>query len=369
MPDAKDDSIQAQQGSSVYAALARTTTRSIALYFSRPVRLFRPSKVTGWQTLKSLAIQEGVTLSPKYIYRLVREQGFMVIPKHFIPPMVVNAILGTVLWASYAEASLLLESRLQGHPLISTALSGGIAGGMQAVVAAPVENVRLVLEGGSSAGSWGHAWKEVFRGTHSQTSQISKKKIQDARMYRHWMREVKGMAGRGWDGWGWGCAKDICGFSVFFSIFEATRGVAANVRKTCQRTIEALRSVDGDASVVRHAPRLVHATTLVSGGILAGISYELVCRPFDVARKAVYVEKIAAVRGHRPAAYIHALLMKVQEDGPISLFRDPSLLRATRSHSGPSSRKRVEAMLRILARAGPWGIGFLVWEAFGPGIS
>jgi len=35
---------QDHRGSSLYAALARTTTRAITLYFSRPVRLFRPSK-------------------------------------------------------------------------------------------------------------------------------------------------------------------------------------------------------------------------------------------------------------------------------------------------------------------------------------
>ena len=41
-PTASDDS--EQQGSSLYAAVARSATRGIALYFSRPVRLFRPSK-------------------------------------------------------------------------------------------------------------------------------------------------------------------------------------------------------------------------------------------------------------------------------------------------------------------------------------
>lgn len=40
-----DDGAQQQQSySELYAALARTATRSLALYFSRPVRLFRPSK-------------------------------------------------------------------------------------------------------------------------------------------------------------------------------------------------------------------------------------------------------------------------------------------------------------------------------------
>ena len=40
-----EDQVKAQStASSVYAAVARTATRSVALYFSRPVRLFRPSK-------------------------------------------------------------------------------------------------------------------------------------------------------------------------------------------------------------------------------------------------------------------------------------------------------------------------------------
>jgi hypothetical protein len=33
-----------EQANSFYAALARTAARGAALYFSRPVRLFRPSK-------------------------------------------------------------------------------------------------------------------------------------------------------------------------------------------------------------------------------------------------------------------------------------------------------------------------------------
>lgn len=83
-------------GNSLYAALARTATRGIALYFSRPVRLFRPSKgmkynarisieltmvdrtlfpVSGWQTLKGLARHHGEALTPRYMSMLVREQG------------------------------------------------------------------------------------------------------------------------------------------------------------------------------------------------------------------------------------------------------------------------------------------------------
>lgn len=39
-----NDASKENQGNSLYAALARTLTRGAALYFSRPVRLFRPTK-------------------------------------------------------------------------------------------------------------------------------------------------------------------------------------------------------------------------------------------------------------------------------------------------------------------------------------
>jgi hypothetical protein len=91
-----------------------------------------------------------------------------------------------------------------------TAISGAVAGGMQAIAAAPAENVRLVLEGGSGH-AWSHAWKEVFQGTVSIPHSSRQQNLQDIRQIRKWMKDVGDMAGRGWDGWGWGVAKDTCG--------------------------------------------------------------------------------------------------------------------------------------------------------------
>jgi hypothetical protein len=125
--------------------------------------------------------------------------------------MLVNAALGTVLWISYAETSNFLEPRI-GNAAIP--VSGAIAGGVQALVAAPAENVRLVIEGGRKEG-WSHAWKEVFRGTESHTQPLALRsrpqQVHEIREVRGWMREVGEMAGRGWNGWGWGCAKDMFG--------------------------------------------------------------------------------------------------------------------------------------------------------------
>ena len=126
--------------------------------------------------------------------------------------MIVNGALGYVLWSTYSSTSDLLEPHLPDSPICVAALSGAVAGGTQALVAAPAENVRLAIEGGSSsARGWSHAWKEVFRGTRAAGTQSRVDEVHEARQVRDWMREVGEMAGRGWDGWAWGCAKDICG--------------------------------------------------------------------------------------------------------------------------------------------------------------
>ncbi|KAG8939022.1 hypothetical protein FRC03_006617, partial [Tulasnella sp. 419] len=74
--------------SSLYGGLGRSLTRAMALYFARPVRLFRPSKVSGWMTLKNAAMQSNATLSPEYISLLIKKEGFHVIPRHFLPPLI-----------------------------------------------------------------------------------------------------------------------------------------------------------------------------------------------------------------------------------------------------------------------------------------
>ena len=122
--------------------------------------------------------------------------------------MAVNALLGVILWSTYGETSAFLHERMN-HPLAVSLISGGVAGGAQAVVAAPAENLRLRIENGAHSG-WSAAWKDVFVGTHTDQV-LSRENLRDARQIRTWMKEVGEMAGRGWNGWTWGLCKDIVG--------------------------------------------------------------------------------------------------------------------------------------------------------------
>ncbi|TFK76588.1 hypothetical protein BDN72DRAFT_852853 [Pluteus cervinus] len=365
----QDGAIVGNDSGGLQAALARTLTRSIGLYFSRPVRLFRPAKISGWHALQHLAQRDGSSFSANYVLSLIKAQGLGVIPKHFIPPIAVNAFLGTVLWTSYAEAYSLLEPRMGQHSIFAPAASGMVAGATQALLAAPAENVRLVLEGGSGYRTWSHAWQEVFRFTPASSASLSKeKKMEEIRRLRAWMHEVGEMAGHGWQGWGWGCAKDMCGFAAFFTIFEVTRRIAAHTKTASVELAElGVKRRVFKAPFGEFLPRIVHALTLVSGGVAAGLAYEYVCLPWDNARRIVYLERSIIPNEKPQPSLFSTLSQKLREEGISPFFQHRMV-----PHESPSEFSvrypKTYVSLRTLARAGPWGIGFLVWEAYGPGL-
>ncbi|KAF5372991.1 hypothetical protein D9758_001628 [Tetrapyrgos nigripes] len=358
---ARDEEVS--QSSSLQAAIARTATRSIALYFSRPVRLFRPSKLSGWQALRGLA--NGSTLSASNLSALVKQQGlYVLVSKHFIPPMLVNTTLGTVLWTTYQETFNVIEPHWGHHPILSSAFSGCVAGGAQAVVAAPAENVRLLLEGGSVYHGWSHAWKEVFRGTSKRPGSSRKEDIQEIRQLRLWMKDVGEMAGRGWDGVGFGIAKDMCGFAAFFALFEISRRAAVDTAEYASKTTRQLFP-DQDSKSIQHTSRIVHGVSLVCGGVMAGLAYEIIGRPFDNARRIVHLEKVTH-KGSSTSAPL--AIWQHFRDEPIALFKNPAPAADTVEQMTSLGRRRLLTVLRTLGRVGPWGIGFLAWEAFGSGL-
>jgi hypothetical protein len=157
------------------------------------------------------------------------------------------------------------------------------------------------------------------------------------------------------------------GFGAFFSIFEITRRIAFRTKAASQDIAHDITfGEDGGKYLQRHFPRTVHGIVLVSGGVVAGLAYELLCRPFDVARRVVHLNSVSN-RKFRSAS--SALTRKFQDDGVLFFFRDPSAVHNLNEPAVSASRRRLYSVLRTLGRLGPWGVGFLVWEAFGPGLS
>lgn len=115
--------------------------------------------------------------------------------------------------------------------------------------------------------------------------------------------------------------------------------------------------------------------------MLAGLSYDLVCRPFDIARRTVLSHRprrsktkpvsssasnINSSLTHCSSAQtrstVNILTHKLKSDGVLSFFENPA-------RSALSSSSGTSTWLRTLGRLGPWGIAFLAWETFGPELS
>lgn len=415
--------------SSVSGALGRSFTRALALYFARPVRLFRPSKVTGWMTLQSVAARNNTSLSPQYLTLLIKTEGWKVIPRHFLPPLIVNSALGAILFETFTLSNRRLHKFYPETPTVVLAsTSGALAGALHALAGAPADNVRLVLERGLNAGrnsstqghsGWRQAWMEVFRqidhvdkprleGKQTIAGVTSAKSRREAREFRAWIKEVKGMA-RGWDGVWWGVGKDAVGFAIFFAIFDISRNLANRTAAyldpsicltpvpkqavTAVQSSEPSHSVPDEddeyessnamlpASKVTKA-RVGHGVVLVAGGVAAGLGYELAARPFDNARRIVHEQRIhAETKASRPLPVtapvkdprsfwpiMRIVVAHIKEHGIMSLLQNTAAGAAAASTDAgrsPGYRRAVIA-LRALGRLGPWGVGFLMWEGFAP---
>ncbi|CAG8453026.1 9394_t:CDS:2 [Acaulospora colombiana] len=337
-----------ENNNGIAAAVARSLTRGVAVYFSRPVRLFRPSKA-------------------------------------------VNTLLGVVLWESYGFSSEHLEKLYPHHPIMVAATSGAIAGGCQSLMAAPAENVRIVLEAGAGAkadpvkkflekptqiptthSGWMHAWKQVFQGPQPLAKAETREEIREL---NRWSKEIKSMAGRGWDGWAWGCGKDI--------------KVASNVAFLSVHELEQFRLSMPNGKPLSDktrtsTARISQGVTLVTGGVVAGLGYELVCRPFDNARRFVYLddmhkraERSASDRtgsGSHPKSVklesrvrvvTRVILERLKYDGILPFFANPQQSPHTPEPYTSGASRALHGMLRTLARVGPWGVGFLLYESLG----
>lgn len=111
--------------------------------------------------------------------------------------------------------------------------------------------------------------------------------------------------------------------------------------------------------------RSVHDTVVTFPlQVVAGLAYEYVTTPWDNARRFVYLDRTVNPARRSPVAAI--LLHKVRSEGILPFFQH-----AIQPHSEPFAATRPKfytsayTVIRAIARAGPWGIGFLVWETYG----
>jgi len=139
------------------------------------------------------------------------------------------------------------------------------------------------------------------------------------------------------------------GFATFFTIFEMSRSAGSMAKEFSAGSLpsQLLPTING--------------IVLVTGGVVAGLAYEAVCRPWDYARRMIHLERRQNHCHSREYPFI--LLKRIAARDGIGVFFRSKLLPYSESQT------KWYRFLRTVGRVGPWGIGFLVWEICGPGLS
>ena len=140
-----------------------------ALFGTRPVRLFRPVKLSSWTILEAMAKREGRSLSLRYLRTLLRRENSNFLPH--LPPLLFNTAIGFTLFEAYSitESRLLAKAKRKQRvldgveadeeivgdgedgkpkwtPLWIVTASGAVAGAAQCFLSAPLDNVRYIIQ-------------------------------------------------------------------------------------------------------------------------------------------------------------------------------------------------------------------------------
>ncbi|GAA5825975.1 hypothetical protein JCM11251_000074 [Rhodosporidiobolus azoricus] len=303
---------------SATAALSRALAGMLAFMFKRPIRLFRPVKISTWAGIQAIAEEKGRSVTPGFVRGLLRQEGWRFIPRHILPPLLVNTAIGLTLFTAYTTSETLLLPHFTSpstHLLLIPFLSGAFAGAAQALLSAPLDNARLLLlrrqrflrlshaassthprvrrsrlaaKTSSAAGGVPFvSWLSLLRDSVFQSSRNALGGSASPNTPRERLAQGRRWARRGWSLFNLSLIKDACGFGVFFLIFEVGRE-GARVAGLRYDGIDPDKPEE-EGKQRRSASGLVLQSLgiLISGG-LAGWVFGLVARPFERMRGAVW---------------------------------------------------------------------------------
>jgi hypothetical protein len=168
--------------------------------------------------------------TPGVLASAVRHSGWRVVPDQVLPPLVANVGVGAVLYTSYLQIlgrlhpeSRLASKRVYPPPSMGqTFVAGFLAGGIQSVVAAPLDAVqaRWDFVGSRAAGMTGSG-NPVGGRMVGADGNGNGNGGRPRSMWAFSVAKLKEIGVRGiFAGWTLSFAKDSMGSAVFFSAFE-----------------------------------------------------------------------------------------------------------------------------------------------------
>ncbi|GAA5866572.1 hypothetical protein JCM1840_002386 [Sporobolomyces johnsonii] len=299
---------------STFAAFTRAFAATLAFMFKRPIRLFRPVKISTWAGIQAIAEEQGRSVTPGFVRGLIRKEGWRFVPRHVLPPLFVNTLIGLTLFTTYTTSESLLLPRLTSplsEFLLIPFISGSLAGAAQSLLSAPLDNARLLLlrrqrflrraqqnprtrrraSLNRAGGTPFVGWWALLRDAVFQSSRVAAMGGSAVVGARGRLEQGRRWARRGWSLFGLSLAKDSVGFGAFFLIFEVGREGARRFALTFDGIDPFKADDDGeDGEKQRRSPSglvLQSLGILVSGGV-AGWVFSVVARPFERMRGAIW---------------------------------------------------------------------------------
>lgn len=211
------------------AGVRAFTAQAVAFYFRAPVKAFFRTRVDYLAYARNLQQKDGGrndatwrrlswlrSTTPGVVASAVRVYGWKVIPEQILPPLIANVSVGAVLYTSYLQILGLLHEesshatkRVYPPPApYETLAAGFMAGGIQSLVAAPLDAIQVRYE------------------RHDPTI-IHGKQIQPQSMWQFGRDKLHEIGARGvFAGYTLSALKDSLGAAVFFSTFEYVKAQA-----------------------------------------------------------------------------------------------------------------------------------------------
>ncbi|KAI0960751.1 hypothetical protein AcV7_000049 [Taiwanofungus camphoratus] len=216
------------------------------------------------------------------LVQTLRKEGFFALYKGMASPLVGIAAVNSLLFAAYG-ASKRIVSPFGQISLKETAAAGAMAGAANAILASPVEMLKVRMQG-----QYGSPSDKRLRAVASE-------------MWSQWGFR-KGIMRGYWVT----VAREIPAYAGFYTAYEFTKRNFAKIYGT-----------------------QIPVWALLTSGATGGIAYWLSCYPLDVVKSRVQLR--ATPPSGTPVQYIaHEFKVIASESGMVGLFRglSPSLLRS-----------------------------------------
>jgi hypothetical protein len=140
-------------------------------------------------------------------------------------------------------------------------------------------------------------------------------------------------------------------------MFDVSRRTANSVGRSISPNSPHVEEAGQDGKLASYS-RIVHGTIMVTGGVVAGLVYEFIGRPFEVLRSLTRLT-LPSDKALQSGNMTQVALHRVRTRGILSFFQNVDIART----SG-----RTQSCLRLLGRVGPWGLAFWIWEVLGLGV-